>query len=130
MEWKTGDWVVFDLDIGQIKEMRENGISSFSDGHCETSGQLTDRYRPLTLRNKRITEFFDIYYNRLREIDGESGFNYPDIHRYFASLCRQAIDTEGSEPFDKAQEFIREARIYKSMIHGVPLFRPKLHVAR
>ena len=54
MNWKVGDWAVFDLGIVQIKEIRENGSASVSDGLIETSGMLLDRLRPLTLRNKRI----------------------------------------------------------------------------
>lgn len=127
-DWKAGDWVVFDLDVGQIKELRSEGGASFSDGFCETSGRLSDRFRPLTLRNKRIVETFDIYYGRLRQIDGEAGFNYPDIHRYFSRLALEAIDGDGSSqaPFDKAQAFVAEARHYTATIDGVPLFRRKL----
>jgi hypothetical protein len=31
MDWKAGDWVVFDLKVGQVKEVRDGG-ESFSDG--------------------------------------------------------------------------------------------------
>ncbi len=124
--WKVGDWVVFDLAVGQIKEIRETGGMSFSDGHIETSGQLADRMRPLTLRNKRIVESFDIFYNRLRQINGEAGFNYPDISQHFASLALKAIDADRpDEFFELAQAFIREAKDYKSTIQGVGLFRRK-----
>ena len=125
MNWNVGDWVVFDLSVGQIKEIRENGSASFSDGHFETSGRLMDRFRPLTLRNKAIVESFDVYYMRLREIDGNAGFNYPDISSYFADLAREAIDSaDHKEMFDKANEFVSEARNHKTVIQGVRLFRP------
>lgn len=124
---KTGDWVVFDLDVGQIKRLEEDGIAEFSDGFCCTSGfRLAERFRPLTLRSKRIVESFDHYYMRLREIDGESGFNYPDISRYFSQLALNAIDTQESgekDFYEKAQQFVRDAREYKPVIHGVSLFR-------
>src|SRR5690242_4509095 len=105
MDWKVGDWVVYDMKIGQIKELREDGFQSFSDGWCEHSGALMDGFRPLTLRSKRIVETFDIYYNRLRKLPGEVGFNYPDIHRYFTQLTLQAIDGDDKDatPYDKAQ---------------------------
>ncbi len=77
--WNVGDWVIYRLDIGQIKELRPDGMASFSEGFFETSGKLVDGFRPLTLRNKRIIETIDIIYNRLRSINGEAGFNYPRI---------------------------------------------------
>lgn len=125
-DWKVGDWVVFDLSIVQIKELRDNDCASVSDGTFETSGRLLDRFRPLTLKNKNIVETFDIYYGRLSEIDGESGFNYPAIFAYFSQLALDAIDHGGKEPFTMAQEFIVGARDYKTTIQGVPLFRPHL----
>lgn len=129
MEWKTGDWVVFEMKIGQIKELRGEGHASFSDGFCETSGKLEDRFRPLTLRNKRIAETFDIYYRRLRGIDGEVGFNYPDISSYFSELALRAIDDENSEEsYELANQFVRYARDYKPVIQGIPLFRRKLRM--
>ena len=132
MDWKAGDWVIFDLSVGQIKELRDEGCASFSDGTFETSGRLTDRFRPLTLRTKRTVEAFDIYYNRLREIDGESGFNYPRIHQHFAQLALDAIDgaEDDKAPYELAQQFVKDARDYKTIIQDVPLFRPKARVAR
>lgn len=131
MTWKAGDWVVFDLSVGQIKELREGDGATFSDGSCETSGMLVERFRPLTLRNKRIVENFAIYYDRLREIDGEAGFNYPRIHQYFAQLALDAIDSEADErpACEKAQQFVVGARDHKAIIQGVPLFRPTLRRA-
>ncbi len=126
MAWKVGDWVVFDLDIGQIKDLRDDGWASFSDGHIEASGmQIAERFRPLTLRSKRIVDTFDIYYNRLHEIDGNAGFNYPDISRYFSQLALDAIDGDDTSraPYDKASEFTRDARDYKPVIQGIRLFR-------
>lgn len=132
MDWKVGDWVTFDMDVCQIKEIREGGHASASDGHVETSGQIMDRFRPLTLRTKRIVETFDIYYKRLRQIDGEAGFNYPDISRYFSHLALMAIDdeTEGAKQFyEMAQQFVSDARDYKPVIQGVALFRPRARCA-
>lgn len=44
MDWKVGDWVVFDLKVGQIMEIRGE-IQEFSDGHFRTSGRLAGRFR-------------------------------------------------------------------------------------
>lgn len=126
-KYKAGDWVIYGLNIGQIKEIRDDGCSIFSDSFCETSGfNIANRFRPLTLRNKSIVETFNIYYNKLREIDGEAGFNYPEICRYFETLCLSAIDnTNNKQFFDKGIQFSRDARDYKPVIDGIRLFRRK-----
>lgn len=125
LAWKVGDWAVFDRDIVQIKEIREGGGCSVSEGQFETSGMLLDRLRPLTLRNKRTVEWFDWHYNELRKLRGEAGFNYPDISRYFSNQALRAMD--GSEddktPFEEVQDFLRQAKDYTPEIHGVRLFR-------
>lgn len=125
MDWKAGDWVTLDLSIGQIKELRDEGSATFCDGFIETSGPLVDRFRPLTLKNKRIVETFDAYYNRLGELDGEAGFNYPDISRYFSSLALECIDGDEAS-YKKAQDFVAGARNYTPVIDGVGLFRRTL----
>jgi len=124
-EWKVGDWAVFDLNIVQIKEIRGGGSCSVSDGSFETSGMLLDRLRPLTLQNKRTIEWFDWHYGELRQMRGQTGFNYPDISRFFCDLSRQAIDgpEDDRAPFEKAQEFVRGALDMVPVIHGVHLFR-------
>ncbi len=134
MDWKAGDWVVFDLRIGQIKKIEDGGFAEFSDGSFGTSGMLADRFRPLTLHNKCTIEYFDYYYNELRKLNGEAGFNYPYISQHFAQLSLDAID-EGENgdqkvPREKAEQFYREARDYKPMIQGIPLFRQNFRAAR
>lgn len=125
LTWKAGDWAIHDRSIVQIKEIRDGGGCSVSDGSFETSGNLLPRLRPLTLRNKRAAEWFDWHYNELRKINGERGFNYPDIHRLFSQLTLQAIDgaEDDKEPYEAAQEFVRLARDYVPVIRGVALFR-------
>lgn len=127
MNYNVGDWVVFDLSIGQIKRMDD--YQEFSDGtFCTSGARLADRFRPLTLRNKRTVEYFDYYYNELRNIAGEGGFNYPGISQYFAQLALDAMDGKEDDktPYDKVQEFVRDARDYKPVIQGISLFRQKL----
>lgn len=123
--WKVGDWAVFERDIIQIKDIREGGGCTVSEGSFETSGMLIDRLRPLTLRNKRTIEWFDWHYSQLRKMRGEVGFNYPDINRHFNNLTLRAIDGPENDktPYNEAQEFIKEARNYVAVIQGVPLFR-------
>ncbi len=125
LNWKVGDWAVFGRDIVQIKEIRESGGCSVSEGMFETSGMLLDRLRPLTLRNKRTIEYFDHYYKKLGEIRGERGFNYPDISRHFSQLALDAMDgpEDNKAPFDAAADFFQQARDYTPVIQGVHLFR-------
>jgi hypothetical protein len=124
LNWKVGDWAIFDLNIVQITEIRESGSCSVSDGSFETSGRLLGRLRPLTLHGKRAMEWFEYYYRELRKLRGESGFNYPDISQHFADLCLQAIDDENDKsPFDKGQEFFQKARDLTPLIQGIQLFR-------
>lgn len=123
--WKQGDWAVFDLDIVQIKELRGGNCATVSEGSFETSGMLLNRLRPLTLRNKRTIEWFDWHYNELRKLRGEAGFNYPDISRLFCSLALQAMDNEEVDKaaYDKATDFLAQAKDYTPVIHGIHLFR-------
>lgn len=122
---KDDDWVVCGLSIGQISQIRENGLARFRDGFSELGGRILDSCRPLTVRNKAIVETFEIYYKRLKEIDGNSGFNYPDINRHFSLLALSCIDNPEADGkfFEQGQEFIREARYYTRVIQGVNLFR-------
>jgi hypothetical protein len=124
-DWKVGDWAVVDMDIVQIKQLEPYVV--VTTGIINTSGQsnLLDRLRPLTVRNKIIVETFDYYYKELRKIRGNGGFNYPDISQLFSQLALQCIDAaDGTEDFYRqAQDFIRLARDYKPVIHGVHLFR-------
>jgi hypothetical protein len=126
VRWKVGDWCILHLEIGQITEKRGKGSVSFSDGTFETSGQLVDLFRPLTLRNKNIVEWFKAHYDYLREIAGEQGFNYPRIASHFENMCREAIDAEPNnrQVFDKAEKFVQAAREHQPVIQGVDLFRP------
>lgn len=121
--WKAGDWAVFGLDIVQIKQVEP--YVEVSTGTIATSGNLLDRCRPLTLRNKATIETFEYYYKELGKIRGERGFNYPDINSLFCGLALQAMDgkEDDTEPYDKAQAFVRDARDYKQEIQGIQLFR-------
>lgn len=125
MNFKVGDWAVYERRIVQIKRLDKDGIAEVSDGSFASSGMLLNQLRPLTLRNKRIGEWFEHYYEYIRQIDGSAGFNFPDINRYFAQLALQAIDAndEGSKAFfDLASQFVRDAKEYKTPIQGVNLF--------
>jgi hypothetical protein len=123
LTWKAGDWAVFDLEIVQIKTIEP--YVEVTTGIISTSGNLLDRLRPLTLRNKVTVETFEYYYKELSKLRGERGFNYPDISRLFCGLALQAIDgaEDDRRPYDNAQAFVRDARDYKPVIQGIHLFR-------
>lgn len=125
-EWKVGDWVVFDLNIAQITKLEP--YQEVSDGSASTSGRLSDRFRPLTLTNKSIMEYFGYYYRELRKIRGEHGFNYPAISRYFCELSLESIDCGDDHEaqrkiHEKAPAFLRMAQEYTPIIDNVHLFR-------
>jgi hypothetical protein len=124
--WQVGDWCIFDLHIVQILELRdEDGTwDQVSDGSFTTSGKLQDRFRQLTLANKAIMESFRYYYEQLKNIPGNQGFNYPRISTYFEELSRKAIDGEPEEAFTEARTFLNEAAEHKPLIQGINLFRP------
>lgn len=125
LTWNVGDWAVFDRDIVQINRIGDGGICEVSEGSFCTSGRLLDRLRPLTLRNKRAIEYFDYMYRELSRINGERGFNYPDISRHFSNLALRAIDgpEDDKAPYEEVQAFVRQARDYTPVIQEVPLFR-------
>ena len=120
--WKVGDWAILDMEIVQIKELEK--YTEVTTGIISTSGNLLGRLRPLNLRNKVTAESFDYLYRQLKTIRGERGFNYPDIHRYFADLCRRAMDgkEDDTTAMDAANDFVRQARDYKPVIDGIHLF--------
>jgi hypothetical protein len=122
-EWKVGDWAILDMEIVQIKQIVP--YTEVTTGIISTSGSLLDRLRPFNLRNKVTAESFDYSYRLLKTIRGEGGFNYPDIHRYFADLCREAMDGKEDDrtAMDAANEFVRKARDYEPVIDGIDLFR-------
>lgn len=123
-ELKVGDWVIFDLDIGLITEIREGGGATFSNGCTEISGSILGRCRPLTLKGKLVVDAVSHHYNSLRDIDGSAGFNYPAIVQHFARLTLEGIDNDPSASFSAVDAFVRQARSYVPEIQGVKLFRP------
>lgn len=121
--WKEGDWAIHDMEIVQITRIREDLIT-VTTGVIDSTGVLADRLRPLTIPNKRTAESIRDWYNYLRRIDGNDGFNYPDINRYFCRLALQAMDGEGAaDAYTKARTFVEMARCYAPEIDGVRLFR-------
>lgn len=127
VEWKAGDWCIYEMKIVHINKIEP--YVEYTDGViCGSGGRLKEDFRPLTVRNKQIIESMDYYYDLLGEQDGSAGFNFPDIHRYFAQISRDAIDGDDEAiktAIKKAQDFFSAARDYEKVIDGVRLFRPR-----
>lgn len=131
IELKKGDWCIYGLDVVQIMETEP--YLEYSTGIIRGGNASREHMRPLTLQSKVAVESMDHYYDMLREMDGEAGFNYPDISNYFGGLALDVIDGDEAAAkvaYDKAQSFVRDARDYKQVIDGVRLFRRNLSKSR
>lgn len=128
MDYKPnkGDWCIYGLDIVQI--MKTEPYLEYSTGIIRGGNASREHMRPLTLQSKVAVETMDYYYEMLREMDGNAGFNYPRISDYFGQLALDVIDGDdeaAKRAYERAQNFVREARDYRKVIDGVSLFRPK-----
>lgn len=122
-KWKVGDWAIYGMEIVQITRLDE--YTAVSTGVISASGNgILEQLRPLTLSSKVAAESFHYYYKELDKIDGHNGFNYPDISSHFNWLCLRAIDNpKDNSPYNEANEFLRQAKIYEPVIQGIKLFR-------
>lgn len=83
----TGDWIIFQYRIVQIKEAKDGRVTSVSDGQFETSGyNLSDRCFPLTLANKNAADYIESYAARVHR-EGGPGLNYPALHSKAVELA-------------------------------------------
>lgn len=133
MKYKVGDWVVYNYRIHQVMEINENGQPrELSTGYIRCSSNELE-VRPLTLKSKVMAERIEELYGQLRKLPGSNSLNYPDISRYFAILCFDAIDDETeyqegdySKDLKLAEEFVRKTRDALTSVpevDGVRLFR-------
>jgi hypothetical protein len=135
MEFKVGDWVLFEHKVGQLKRVEaEDGWSEFSDGMFSTSGCLLDRCFPLTLEGKRCADWFEYYYHDLHQIDSKGKLNWLDVHREIVNLWEATMLALGREEptkraYKDAENFFRECKEALSSLrevrlaNGVQLFR-------
>jgi hypothetical protein len=73
--YSVGDWLFHEFTLKMIKEIRDLGGDAYSadlsDGYGCTSGQgILQRTRPLTLRNKQISDEIHYFETQLRVLDG------------------------------------------------------------
>jgi len=139
MNWKVGDWCLFEFTLHTIKEMEGNKITSVSDGNFQTGGcDLSDRVFPLTIRNKRISDTFEYYSGKFHEIHHVT-LNFPDIHNYLVEKWCKAMNSKEDDTVADGEiasiinrvgrfydEFIEKIRCLETMeVDGVRLFRQK-----
>lgn len=83
----VGDFGFFEYQLSQIEEMDEGKIKSISSGSIETHGNdLSYAWFPLSLKNKKISDYFEYYSDKFHESKFHTILNYPDIHRHIVEL--------------------------------------------
>lgn len=134
--FNIGDWLFFEYELFQVKEVDENGVREISNGMTTTNGMLNDRCFPLKLENKVCSDNFAFWDEKLHaEVNG---LNFPDIHRYMVILWQYALTgynqvkaTEVRDALDVFCEDLLDAVHEKSLgmgteprqINGVKIFR-------
>lgn len=128
MKLTAGDWVLFEFELNQVAKAEPR--FELTDGLARISGNhLDERCRPLTLENKRISDYYDWNSTRLHS-EGVSGLNYPDIHRWLVQhwlVTCDAAESDRSQRIEELNKFV-ESILTKSDIdsgYGFPLLRPK-----
>lgn len=96
--YKIGDWCFFEFDLYQITEIKDGQIRGITDGTIDMGGNLTSRCVPLTLNNKRVSDFVMDEYIGTRRTAGGTNINLAEIKnefvKYWIELC-DLINTEG-----------------------------------
>lgn len=83
--FKVGEWGFFEFELSYIKEMDGRKIREISTGTINTSGMdLSDRFFPLNVRFKNISESYKDFESNIRKYDF-NGMNWPDIHRWLVN---------------------------------------------
>lgn len=134
--YKVGDWCVFEFKICQIKEVNKYGhVHLITDDYFEIGSGTGHKIRPLTIRNKLISDEFEAVSKRIYK-NGNVGLNYPDIHNYLIYLWLEACDTPETEKghkrvreiYNQIEEF--EAKVIQfsqdsPVIDGISMLRRK-----
>jgi hypothetical protein len=130
---KTGDWILFESRVVQVKKAVKGVVTCVSDGTGETGGNdLSEQCRPLTRRNLSISGNYEHRRARIDKCAGTLNINWPDIHDKLVEFWLDEIDatsdvTEEStahfnkEWVDKFCKRLRELR--DESVDGVPIYR-------
>ena len=112
----VGDFGFFEYRLSQIKEIDDNGHPTHvSDGYFEHIGlDLSDRWFPVSLRIKNISECFAKFSQKIHESDFNS-LNYPDIARYLVSQWVDACEGDDGnfkKVYDETNKFVEDVLDY------------------
>jgi hypothetical protein len=96
MKYNIGDWVYYDFELCQIKEMEDGKVYSVTTGVINTTGfDMADSIYPLSMELKVISEGVAHYSKRLHDIKG-ANLNFPDIHRELVRRWHQIIENKSN----------------------------------
>lgn len=109
LNFKVKDFCFCEFTLQQIKEIKENRITSVSDGVCSMSSHdLSDRCFPLDLKIKRISDTVAYYSNKFHALKNNS-INYPDLNRElikrWVNMCNCTDDKELQKLYDSLGSF-------------------------
>jgi hypothetical protein len=99
---EIGDFGFFEFKLCQIKYMENGKIKIVSNGHIEICGcDLSERWYPLSLRTKTISDVFFYYYEKFNTNKFQNILNYPDIHRWLVKEWVYACNTDNDISLNK-----------------------------
>jgi len=110
MEIKENDWLFYEFKLVKVKSTKE-GYLIVSDGWIESGNASPEYCFPMTLTNKRLSDYFEELYQKLRKHC--RNLNWPDIHRWMVTKWAEACLIENKA---KARHFSDEATNYVNEI--------------
>jgi hypothetical protein len=132
-KFNRGDWVFCEFKLQQVKETREDCITSVTDGIMEHgSSDLSDRCFPLNMRIKLISGEVAYWDRKLHDLQCNS-LNHPDLNRAlierWVEMCENTDDDKKlQKQYENLAKFCRAIieRVEDSrsnVIDGVKIFR-------
>lgn len=112
-EFKVNDWIIYEAEIWQIKEIDNFGFS-LSDGYVRTGTSLQSQKNMflLTSKNKPIVNHFHDISQNIHKLCG--WLNYPRIHDYISELCakccRASTPQEANQLMDRGDDFYNKLK--------------------
>lgn len=132
-KFKKGEWCFCEFTLKQVKETKDDRITSVTDGYFEHGGSdLSDRCYPLDLNIKRISDEVNYWSKKFHDLKTNS-LNHPDLNRELISrwveMCEAKDDHQKLQKlYDSLSEFgnavISKVRdLSDETIGGVRIFR-------
>lgn len=133
--FKKGDWLYFEFNLSQVKEVYKGKPSCVTNGYIRTGGSmgdLSDRCYPLDMDIKLISGAVDYWSKRFHALEHNS-LNHPDLHRElvrrWVEICdNKDDDKKVQELYDKLATFgnsvLKKVKEVKEdiSVEGVKLF--------